>query len=478
MKVERINESTVRIPRTGDMNVEGRVFADRNLFQDIASDPCLEQVRNVASLPGIVGASLAMPDIHWGYGFPIGGVAAFDMNTGVVSPGGVGYDINCGVRILRSDLPLDDVRAQMEHIVNTLFASVPSGLGSRRKELTLTDEEMEEVCLTGARWAVKRGYGTDGDLLHTEDSGTLPGADFRAIGPRPTERGRRQMGTLGSGNHFVEVGVVDQVLHPEFAAMMGLDYNTVTISIHTGSRGFGYQVCAESIQQLQRAGARFKIPLPDQQLVCAPLRSKEGKLYLQAMACSANFAFANRQMITHLVRGAMERIFKDSAHNLGLTLVYDVAHNIAKIETHEVDGKPKALCVHRKGATRALPAGHPLVPVDYSKMGTPVLIPGDMGRYSYVAVGGPKALKDSFGSCAHGAGRVMGRKQALRVTQGRRIADELAHQGIVVRAAGESTLREEFSGAYKDVAEVIRVAENAGLAIPVVRLRPLGVVKG
>lgn len=478
MRIERIDATTWRLAKSGKMRVDGIVFADGRLFNDIKDDPCLDQVANVACLPGIVGASLAMPDIHWGYGFPIGGVAAFDALDGVVSPGGVGYDINCGVRLIRSRLILEQVRPRLKELVDALFVAIPSGLGSHHRSASLSVAEMRQICHEGAGYVVRSGFGEREDLMHCEDSGRLDGADFSAVSPRAYERGKDQLGTLGSGNHFVEISVVDEVFLPREATVLGLSQNQVVFSVHTGSRGFGYQVCTESIEQLQSVPRREGIELPDRQLVCAPLKSGEGRRYFAAMACAANFAFANRQKITHFLRETCELFFRQSASALGLGLVYDVAHNIAKMEEHSVDGRLQRLCVHRKGATRSLPPGHPLVPEAYREIGQPVLVPGDMGRYSFVLVGAPSALSKTFGSCAHGAGRLLGRKQALKASKGRQIADELAHVGVVARAAGSATLREEMPDAYKDVVDVVRVAQKAGLALPVARLRPLGVVKG
>ena len=478
MKIERKDKTTLVIPKHGNMRVDGVVYADHRLYAGISGDACLQQVANVACLPGILKASYAMPDIHWGYGFPIGGVAAFDMDEGVVSPGGVGYDINCGVRLLTTRLDRGEVMDRIPELVRSLFKAIPSGVGSHRRDFSVTHQEMKQVCETGAAWAVKNGYGEPDDLLHIEEEGCIKGADFGVISERAYQRGKNQLGTLGSGNHFVEIGYVEEIYREDAAKALGLAQGGLVFSIHTGSRGFGYQICSESIDNLHGAVGKYGIKLPDKQLVCAPLKSGEGRQYLAAMACAANFAFANRQMITHFLREGVERELGSSASDLGLKVVYDVAHNIAKIETHDVDGSRKKVCVHRKGATRALPPGHPLVPKAYRDIGQPVLIPGDMGRYSYVLVGAPDALAKSFGSCAHGAGRVLGRKQALRETKGRRIDDELSHQGITVKAAGRTTLREEFPGAYKDVAQVVHVVKKAGLALPVARLKPLGVVKG
>ncbi len=476
MRLERMDKMTCRIPRRGAMKVDGIVYLDGRLASALGNDAALDQVANVACLPGIIGASYAMPDIHWGYGFPIGGVAAFDLSTGVVSPGGVGYDINCGVRLVRSTLHRDDLVPNLQALVEALFRSVPSGLGSHHRDRQLTPGDMRDVCEQGAAWAVNAGAGEAADLAVIEEGGRIAGADYACISDRAYQRGKSQLGTLGSGNHFVEVGYVDTIYDPVAAAALGLSHEQVVFSVHTGSRGFGYQVCTEAIEALAGAPRKYGIDLPDRQLVCAPIGSNEGQQYLAAMACAANFAFANRQLITHFLRETVGTAFP--GRDPRLEVVYDVAHNIAKVEEHTVAGKAQKVCVHRKGATRALPPGHPLVPQAYRSVGQPVLVPGDMGRYSYVLVGGPESLARSFGSCAHGAGRVLGRKQALKASAGRKIADELRHQGIIVKAATISTLREEMPEAYKDVAHVVRVVQKAGLARPVARLRPLGVVKG
>ena len=478
MKIQRKDPTTIVIRKEGRMRVDGIIYADHKVYEGIRGDNCLDQVANVACLPGILRASYAMPDIHWGYGFPIGGVAAFDMDEGVVSPGGVGYDINCGVRLLASRLEREEVASQLRSVVHAVFRAIPSGLGSRRGDFSVSRKEMKRVCEEGSAWAVKQGFGDLEDLANVEDSGCVSGADFSQVSDRAFERGKNQLGTLGSGNHFVEVGYVDEVYGKREAEVLGLAVGTVVFSVHTGSRGFGYQICSESIDALHQVPSKYGIILPDRQLVCAPLKSSEGRAYLAAMACAANFAFANRQMITHFLREGIEKQFRASSRDLGLRVVWDVAHNIAKIEKHVVDGHDVTACVHRKGATRALPPGHALVPEHYREIGQPVLIPGDMGRYSYVCVGGAESLKKSFGSCAHGAGRVLGRKQALRATRGRCIEEEMRAAGVEVLAAGKTTLREEFPEAYKDVADVISVVERAGLARPVARLKPMGVVKG
>ncbi len=476
--IERLDEHRYRIPRSGAMRVDGIVFASEKLMEELREDPTLEQVANVACLPGIVGWSLAMPDAHWGYGFPIGGVAAFDADDGVVSPGGVGYDINCGVRLLRSSLSLEEVRPRLKELVDALFREIPTGVGAHRREEVLSRQELRELVARGARWSVERGDGYASDLEVIEEGGCLPGADPDAVSDRALERGRSQVGTVGSGNHFVEVGVVAEVFDREAAAAFGLEPGSVTVLIHSGSRGFGYQVCDDTVKGFVKVSARYGIELPDRQLCCAPLRSPEAKQYLAAMACAANFAFANRQRMAHGVRKAFERVFGVGPSSHGLTTVYDVCHNIAKFEEHELAGRRARVCVHRKGATRAFPAGHPDVPVRYRGIGQPVLIPGDMGRYSYGLVGSAGAMERSFGSTCHGAGRFLSRAAAKRAARGRSLVRELERRGVAIRAAGMATVAEEMPEAYKDVAEVVDVVDGAGLSRKVARLEPVGVIKG
>jgi len=448
-------------------------------MDDVRDDAALEQVCNVAQLPGIVRASLAMPDIHWGYGFPIGGVAAFDVaDGGVVSPGGVGFDINCGVRLLSSGLSIGEVRPHLDRLVDALFDRVPCGLGSARSDLSVGPTRLRKVLRDGAAWAVSQGYGDAEDLTHIEAGGALDGADPGRVSSRALERGRRQLGTLGSGNHFVEVGYVDEVFDRDAADAFGLSPGQVTLTIHTGSRGLGYQVCDEHVKVMQRASARYGIELPDRQLCCAPVDSPEGEGYLGAMRAAANYAYANRQVIAHHAREAFEIALHMGPADHDLRLVYDVAHNIAALERHEVDGEQRLLCVHRKGATRAFPPGHPEIPVDYAEVGQPVLVPGDMGRYSYVLAGTDKGYRDTFGSICHGAGRVMSRGKAKKAGRGRSIVHELATAGVHVRAAGRATLLEEMPEAYKDVADVVDTVDGAGIGRKVARLRPVGVVKG
>ncbi|MEN8376930.1 MAG: RtcB family protein [Gemmatimonadota bacterium] len=472
-----------RLPRHGAMRVDGLVYADAKLMAQLEADggEALQQVANVACLPGIVGRSIAMPDIHWGYGFPIGGVAAFDPERGgVVSPGGVGYDINCGVRLLRSDIEATDLRdqEQVAPLMNQIMRDVPAGVGSRYKSFRLTDDEVRSVLVHGAGWAVHEGYGTDDDLERTEAGGALPGAEPSNVSPRAIERGGPQLGTVGSGNHFIEVGFVDEIYDAAAADAFGLEPGIVTVLIHSGSRGLGYQVCDDYLQLMVDAAGTYGIDLPDRQLACAPLDSPEATRYMGAMNAAANFAFANRQMMAYRVREAFARVLKRPRADLDLRMVYDVAHNMAKWETHDLDGERRRLCVHRKGATRAFPPGHAEVPEAYREVGQPVLIPGDMARYSYVLAGTPTGAKEAFASTCHGAGRRMSRSKAKKSVKGRPLKAEFKEQGIEVRASSFATLAEEIPEAYKDVAEVVEVVHGAGIARKVARLKPMGVLKG
>ncbi len=458
------------------MRTDGLIFADSKLMHDLEGDQCVQQVVNVAHLPGIVGPSIAMPDIHWGYGFPIGGVAAFDEQDGVVSPGGVGYDINCGVRLLRTPLAIDELRPRLRSLADTLFKQIPSGVGSSRSDLKLSVKELNRVLERGAEWAVGEGYGTESDLQCIEARGRLE-ANPDCVSNRAKERGRNQVGTVGSGNHFVEVGYVDEIYNERTASRLGLEIGTVTVFIHSGSRGLGYQVCDDYLDSMVRAADKYGIELPDKQLCCAPLSSKEAKSYLGAMNAAANYAFANRQLMSHYTRRSLGSVFSKAVGD-STTLVYDVAHNIAKFETHIVDNVEKRVCVHRKGATRAFPPGHHELNERYRDLGQPVLIPGDMGRYSFVLTGTKGAYSETFGSTCHGAGRRMSRHAAKRVARSRNIPRELEDRGILVRAASRRTVDEEIPEAYKDVANVVDVVDAAGIGQKVVRLRPVAVVKG
>ncbi|MGE5280216.1 MAG: RtcB family protein [Deltaproteobacteria bacterium] len=478
--LEKIDGLRWRIPRTyrRGMRVDGIVYADEKLLKDIRHDKACEQVANVAFLPGIVGASLAMPDIHWGYGFPIGGVAATDIEkNGVVSPGGVGFDINCGVRLLRTELELGDVTPRLKDLVTALYQAVPSGVGSEGA-IRAGDKDEKEIMVRGAGWAVHQGYGTDADLEATEERGAIAGADPEVVSDRALRRGRSQSGTLGSGNHFLEVQVIDQLFDQEIVDAFDLRLGQVVVMIHSGSRGFGYQVCDDALKVMQGCLEKYRISVPDRQLACAPVESPEGKRYLGAMRAAANYAWNNRQCLMHLTREVFERVFGSSWQKLGMRLIYDVAHNIAKIEKHAVDGRERTLCVHRKGATRAFGPGHPDLPERYRKTGQPVIIPGDMGRNSYLLAGTQKAMEESFGTTCHGAGRLKSRHDAKRSVRFDELMKDLKARGIVVMASGHGTLVEEAPQAYKDVNDVVRVVHEAGLARRVCRMRPLGVVKG
>ena len=478
--ITRIDDYRWEIPITykPGMRVPGLIFSDEQMLRHIQDEQSLEQVANVAFLPGIVGRSLAMPDIHWGYGFPIGGVAATRVDDGVISPGGVGFDINCGVRLLRTNLTEKEVKPRIEKLLADLFINVPSGLGSKGK-IRLKGNEIDRLLLKGAGWAVAAGYGEPEDLEFTEDHGCLKGADPDKVSFKAKTRGTPQSGTLGSGNHFLEIQVVDEVYDAGIAQAFGIEEKgQILVLIHTGSRGFGHQVCDDYLKTMGTAVRNYGIDLPDRQLACAPVNSPEGQSYLAAMACAANYAWANRQCITHWTRESFSRVLGKSPRDLGMRLVYDVAHNIAKIEKHQVEGKKLTVCVHRKGATRAFPAGHPDIPEAYRKVGQPVLIPGDMGRYSYVAVGTEKAMEETFGSTCHGAGRAKSRSAARRSISGADVAAELAAKGIAIQVANIASLAEEAPAAYKDVAEVIHITDAAGISPKVIKARPIGVIKG
>ncbi len=478
--LEKVDDYRWRIPKSykAGMRVPGLIYADEDMLKHILEEQVLEQVANVAFLPGIVGHSLAMPDIHWGYGFPIGGVAAMRMEDGVVSPGGVGFDINCGVRLLRTNLTQKEVSPKIKELIDALYENVPSGLGSKGK-IRLRPGEINEVLVKGSRWAVEKGYGRPEDLETTEEGGEMADADPARVSSRAKERGIPQLGTLGSGNHFLEVAVVDHIYETDIAKVMGIDQlGQVMLLIHCGSRGLGHQVAGDYIKEMVRAMTKYGIELPDRQLACSPISSDEGQAYLSAMRCAANYAWANRQCITHWVREAFCRVLGIGEEDAGLELIYDVAHNIAKIEEHTTGGQKQTLCVHRKGATRAFPAGHPDIPKKYSRIGQPILIPGDMGRVSYVLVGTEQAMRETFGSTCHGAGRVQSRAAAKRHLKGRDVLKALELQGITVRTGSLSGLAEEASEAYKDVTSVVGVTHNAGISRIVARTKPIGVIKG
>ncbi len=479
MDVVQVNEVTWMIPAVRNMRVPGKVYASRKMMEQIIKeDESLKQVINVATLPGIQKYSLAMPDIHWGYGFPIGGVAATDVDEGVISPGGVGYDINCGVRMVRTNLTHGELKPQLEKLVQSLFDHVPTGVGSHGAIAKLSKKEMNRVLEKGARWCVENGYGSENDLECTEENGCLTMADPEQVSNRARERGDTQLGTLGSGNHFLELQVVEEIFDTETAEALGLFPGQIVMMIHCGSRGLGHQVCDDYLKVLSHATQKYGIRLPDPQLACAPIRSPEGQRYLGAMAAAANFAWANRQVIMHQAKQSFLKTLGISERDLGFSLIYDVCHNIAKVETHDVDGAPKKVCVHRKGATRAFPPGHPLTPAKYRSVGQPVLIPGDMGRYSYIAVGQQPAMEESFGSSCHGAGRVKSRHKAKKEARGRDLLEEMRRMGVVVRARGMRTVAEEMPAAYKDVSQVVEVMHKAGISKKVAKMVPVGVIKG
>ncbi len=478
--LRRIDEYRWEIPMSykSGMRVPGLIFADEKLIPKIQSDAAIEQVANVAHLPGIVRYSFAMPDIHWGYGFPIGGVAATDpLEGGVISPGGVGYEINCGVRLLRTSLTAEEIKPRLRELVGQLFNHIPCGVG-QSGAIKLSKNEARKMLVQGARWAVGKGYGVHEDIEHTEAGGVLEDADPAAVSERAYERGYDQLGTLGSGNHFLEVQAIDQIFDEEVAAHLGLELGQVLVMIHSGSRGFGYQICEDNLEMTRQALSKYKIFVPDIQLACAPVNSPEGRQYLAAMRCAANYAWNNRQCLMALTRNVFEKFFNRSARDLGMDLIYDVAHNIAKFERYKINGKEKTLCVHRKGATRAFGPGHPELPEDYRLIGQPVIIPGDMGRNSYLLIGTQQAYDETFGTSCHGAGRAMSRAAALKAARGRSIEKELEDQGIIVMGRGKKGIAEEQPEAYKNVNEVVNVVHEAGLARKVVRMRPLGVIKG
>ncbi len=477
--LQKIDDFRREIPKSykSCMKTNAIIFADDKMAETLREDNAPEQAANVACLPGIVGSSLAMPDIHWGYGFPIGGVAAMDMQEGVISPGGIGFDINCGVRLVRTDMVRSEVQPKIKDLVNVLFKNVPAGVGSKGV-VGIAASQIEEILSKGAEWAVEKGYGWKDDLEATEEGGRMKLADPQAVSQKAKQRGIPQVGSLGSGNHFLEVDFVEKIFDEEAAKAFGLMEGQVTVSIHCGSRGCGHQIATDYLQVMERSVKQRNISLPDRQLACAPLTSRDGEDYFKAMACGANYAWANRQMIMHWVRQSFEEIFKKDAEALGMDLVYDVAHNIAKVEEYEIEGKRRKLCVHRKGATRAFPKGHHEVTSKYRTIGQPVLIPGDMGHGSYVLVGTEKALSESFGSTCHGAGRVLSRGEAIRKFTVPGIKKQLEEKGIYLRSSTKDGILEEAPEAYKSLEHVISVVCGAGLSNRVAKLSPIGVMKG
>jgi tRNA-splicing ligase RtcB len=478
MELHRIGEVVWEIPRTGAMRVPARVYASESQIATLREDPALVQLAQVAELPGIVGHALAMPDIHWGYGFPIGGVAAVDADDGVITPGGIGFDINCGVRLLRTRLEVTAVEAVRDRLADRLFATVPAGVGSSGAVRPLAPRDERRVLERGAAWAVEEGFGRAADLEHCEDGGRLPGADPDAVSETARTRGRSQVGTLGSGNHFLEVQRVERVYDARAAAALGLEEGQAAVMIHSGSRGLGYQVCDDALRVMDRAMQRHRISVPDRQLACVPLRSAEGRAYLGAMAAAANFAWANRQVMTGLAERAFLEVLGTGPSTVGFGLVYDVCHNVAKMEEHMVGGERRRVCVHRKGATRAFGPGHPALPPAVRHLGQPVIVPGDMGRHSFLLLGAAGAMAESFGTTCHGAGRLMSRAQAKKVGRGVNLIGALAERGVTVRARSLRGIAEEMPWAYKDAAEVVDVVTRAGLATLVARLTPVIVIKG
>lgn len=476
--VRKLSENEWEIPvgHIPNMRVPGRLFVSQNLLEGIEPGT-IDQIANVATLPGIQKYSMAMPDAHLGYGFAIGGVAAFDVEEGIISPGGVGFDINCGVRLIRTNLQKEEVVPNIKRLTDELFSNIPAGVGSKSR-IRASDQELDSAFLEGANWAVEAGYGVEADVKHCEANGSMEGANPAQVSMKARKRGKPQLGTLGSGNHFLEVQYVDKIYDQEIASTFGLQEGQVTVMIHCGSRGAGHQICTDHLKELSQAVKNYKIEIPDKQLACAPAQSREAQNYFKAMLCAANYAWANRQIITHWTRESFEKVFGRDADDLGMDLLYDVAHNVAKLEKHIVDGKKKEVYVHRKGATRAFPPGHPEVPAVYRDVGQPVLIPGSMGTPSYILCGSEEAMNVSFGSACHGAGRVMSRAHAKKEFRGQSIKENLEARGITVRATHPSVIAEEAPDVYKSSSEVVNVVHELGIARKVARVLPLGVTKG
>ena len=477
--LRKISDYEWEIPKSfrSDMRVPVRVFATRRLLEDVSRDRSLEQAVNSATLPGLVGKVLVMPDMHQGYGFPIGGVAATEYPTGVISPGGIGYDINCGVRLLSTNIEFESVHDQIGDLATALDYHCPSGVGTKGS-LPLSQKELDQVSINGSQWALKNGYASEMDIRRTEENGQLQGADPSKVSQRAKQRGRPQLGTLGAGNHFIEIDIVDQIFYPEAAHAMGIKQGNLVVQIHCGSRGFGHQVCSDYVREFQQAVQRYGIKLADRELVCAPLDSPEGKNYLAAMRCAANYAFANRQILAHHARTAFEQVLAGKVADWHLYQVYDIAHNMGKIETHQIEGQKMKVCVHRKGATRAFGPGSQGIPEEYQKIGQPVLVPGSMGTASWVLVGTEESMQRTFGSCCHGAGRLMSRSQAKKSVRGDKLRVDLEKEGIIIRAGSMPGLAEEAPQAYKDVDSVVETVSGAQIARKAARLRPIAVIKG
>ncbi len=476
---QKISDFEWEIPQNvhPDMKVPVRIFATRRLLEKVFDDESIQQAINSATLPGLVGRVLVMPDMHQGYGFPIGGVAATRYPEGVISPGGIGYDINCGVRLLSSNISFEQAEPFLDALANALDYYCPSGVG-KGGHIKLSEKELDQVCTEGSRWASKKGYAQAHDLERTEEKGRMEGADPSAVSKRARQRGLDQIGTLGAGNHFLEVDLIEQVFDQSAATVMGLFEGNLAVQIHCGSRGFGHQICSDYVEEFQGAVKRYGIKLPDRELVCAPLTSPEGQRYLKAMRCAANYAFTNRQILTYYARRAFEEVLAGKVSNWELDQVYDIAHNMGKIEVHEINGEKIKVCVHRKGATRAFGPGNPEIPPEYQPIGQPVLVPGSMGTASWVLLGTEESMKRSFGSTCHGAGRMMSRSQAKKKIWGEDLRNQLQSRGIRIRAGSLSGLSEEAPEAYKDVDDVVQTVVGAGIARKVARLVPLIVVKG
>jgi len=474
VKLKKIGNSLYELPKEPPMLVKGIAFIDDSMAAESETNDALVQLRNVACLPGVKGFVAAMPDIHYGYGFPIGGVAATEVENGVISPGGVGYDINCGVRAIKTRFLKMDVQDRMRELLTVLYNHIPVGVGSKGN-IVLSKKEERKVAELGALWAVKNGFGEEIDLDYCEDNGRFDGVDFDNVSEKARVRGREQLGTLGAGNHFIEICYVAEVFQPDVARVFNINEGQVLVFLHTGSRGFGYQICDDYLAQMRN---KKLFELPDPQLTSVYIGDRIGAAYLSAMKAAANYAWANRQIITHLIRESFESVFRTSYKSLGMQVLYDVTHNIARFEPHVVEGKEVLVCVHRKGATRSFPEGSPDVPVSYRTVGQPVLIPGDMGRSSYILKGEAGSMNKSFGSTCHGAGRVLSRRKAIKVAQGRNIDTELSKKGILVLSKSHRTLKEEMPDAYKDVSRIVQIVEDNGLASRVAHLKPLGVIKG
>jgi tRNA-splicing ligase RtcB (3'-phosphate/5'-hydroxy nucleic acid ligase) len=475
----QISPFEFEIPKeyNSQMRVPARFFADESMLATLANDRSLEQLVNTAMLPGVIQNALAMPDMHQGYGFPIGGVVATELPDGIISPGGVGYDINCGIRLIASHLEQKDITPYLKDLLAAIYFNCPSGVG-KAGQLKLNSKDLKQVMETGSKWTLKRGYATEEDLHHTEEAGTLESADSGYVSQRAKDRGRNQLGTLGSGNHFIEFDIVQKIFDPKAAQRMGLFKDQVVIQVHSGSRGLGHQVCSDYVKLFQKERNKHAYQLPDRELVCAPLSSSEGKAYLGAMQAAANYAYTNRQMLTYQIRQSFMQVLAGKIDNIGLPLVYDIAHNMAKIEEHEIKGKKHKLCVHRKGATRAFGPKLPQVSAAFRDIGQPVLVPGSMGTSSWVLLGTAQAMQKSFGSTCHGAGRLMSRSKAKKTIRGADLKIQLENKGIHIMSNSMSGLAEEAPAAYKDVNQVVNVVVNSGLATKVAKLTPIAVIKG